>query len=144
MRKTKLTLQIQKAIGDKIVIGAPLKFAAEASGIDESTFYRWLQRGEKEKSGIYYEFRKYIMECEAKSVIVHLNIITRAANDGDPKASEWILERRFPEHFGRREKLDVDTNITTRNDIPMTPEVIEASNAYLKALSKSKSKNTTS
>lgn len=120
-KSSKLTPEIQKEIGNYILAGSPLKFAAEASGITERTFYNWLEQGETAKSGMYKEFYDYIKECKAKSVQLHLKLITKSANDGNWQASAWILERRFFEHFGRRDKIDmkaeVDAKITGKLEL---------------------------
>lgn len=85
----------------------PIKFAAQASGICEDTYYNWMQRGEEEKTGPYAEFLEYIKECQAAGVEANLKLIKRASNAGSWQASAWILERRYPEEFGRREKIDM-------------------------------------
>lgn len=107
MAKSKLTFEIQKKIGDNITLGMPLKFAAQAAGITETTFYNWMEKGEKEKSGKFFEFFGYIKECQSKAVQLHLKLITKAAKEGSWQASAWILERRHPEEFGRRDRVDL-------------------------------------
>lgn len=107
MAKTKLNPTIQKQIGDNITLGMPLKFAAEAAGISEVTFYNWMNRGESESKGQFFEFHEYIKECQSKAVQLHLKLITKAATEGAWQASAWILERRHPEEFGRKDKLDM-------------------------------------
>lgn len=109
--KSKLTPALQKKIGSNIVLGMPLKYAAEVSGISEKAFYNWMNEGEKAKSGKFYDFYNYITECKAKAIQTHLNTIKKAANDGNWLPAAWMLERRYPEYFGKRDKLDVDANM---------------------------------
>jgi transposase len=111
MAKSKLTTQIKKEIGNNIKLGMPLKFAAEAAGICEDTFYEWMKRGEREKKGMYSEFSEYIKQCQSVAVQLHLKIITKAASAGSWQASAWILERRHPEDFGRKDKVNLDANL---------------------------------
>lgn len=111
MAKTKLNPTIKKQIGDNITLGMPLKFAAEAAGISEATFYNWMNRGESESKGQFFEFHEYIKECQSKAVQLHLKLITKAATDGAWQASAWILERRHPEEFGRKDKVNLDANL---------------------------------
>jgi hypothetical protein len=106
--KSKLTPQIQKEIGQNITLGMPLKFAAEAAGVAERTFYHWMEKGEKESKGQYHDFFIYCKNCQSKAVQLHLKLITKAASDGSWQASAWILERRHPEEFGRKDKLELD------------------------------------
>lgn len=138
-RKTKLTPDVQKEIGQNIILGMPIKFAAEAAGIGETTFYRWMQSGEKAKRGKFREFWEYIKECQAKAVQLHVKLITRAANEGSWQASAWILERRHPNEFGRKDRIDMKADInSSEKDIPLTTEVLEASHRYLKAVAKAR------
>jgi transposase len=113
--KSKLTPQLQKEIGNNIKLGMPLKFAAEAAGISEATFYNWMERGEKESKGRYLEFLEYIKQCQSVAVQLHLKIITKAASEGSWQASAWILERRHPEEFGRRENLNIKSKNENEN-----------------------------
>jgi transposase len=141
MAKLKLTPQLQEQIGNNITLGMPLKFAAEAAGITEQTFYNWLKKGETETKGQFYEFAEHVKACKAKAVQLHLKLITKAATEGTWQASAWILERRFPEEFGRREKIDMKAEVTDKSEVPLTPEVVEARHAFLKAVANAKSDN---
>lgn len=117
MPKFKLTHQLQEQIGNNITLGMPLKFAAEAVGITEQTFYNWLKRGEAESKGQFHDFAEYMKACQAKAVQLHLKLITKAATEGSWQASAWILERRHPEEFGRREKVELDANMKHSGDV---------------------------
>jgi hypothetical protein len=106
--KSKLTPQLQKEIGNNITLGMPLKFASEAAGVPERTFYQWLEYGGKQEYGKYHDFLLYCDNCKSKAVQLHLKLITKAASSGSWQASAWILERRHPEDFGRKDKLELD------------------------------------
>jgi len=109
--KSKLTPALQKKIGSNIVLGMPLKYAAEVSGISEKAFYNWMNEGEKAKSGKFYDFYNYITECKAKAIQTHLQLITKSAREGNWQASAWMLERRHSKYFGRQDKLELDANL---------------------------------
>jgi len=117
MAKTKLTPQLQEQIGNNITLGMPLKFAAEAVGITEVTFYNWIKRGENESKGRFFEFAEHVKACKAKAVQLHLKLITKAATDGSWQASAWILERRHPEEFGRKDRLELDANMKHSGEV---------------------------
>jgi hypothetical protein len=114
-RKSILNLKLQREIGKNIKLGMPLKFAAEAAGITETTFYNWMARGEKEKKGQFFEFFEYIKQCQSTAVQLHLKLITKAATKGNWQASAWILERRHPEEFGRRDNLNIKSKNENEN-----------------------------
>ena len=102
-RKTKLTKEVQEQICKYIEIGVPIKFAAEACGISERTFYNWMERGEKENKGCFFQFFQSVKKALAKSVARDIAIIEKAAQEGKWQASAWRLERRHPEFFGVKE-----------------------------------------
>lgn len=109
--KSKLTPETKEKIGNNIKLGMPIKYAAQAAGISEVTFYNWIKWGEAQSKGIHREFVEYIKDCEAVSMQLHLKLITTAAKKGSWQASAWILERRFANEFGRKDKLELDANM---------------------------------
>ena len=72
--------------------------------IDESTLYRWLTAGETQVRGRYCEFRKDFQRAIADSAEVLLNQIRVKAYD-DWRAAAFILERRFPDDYGKRSEV---------------------------------------
>ena len=127
-RPTKLTPEIQKRIGDNIVLGLTYSLAAEAAGITYKTFNLWYQNGKTDKSGKYYKFAQYIQKCNADAAKVLLERINEAAKAGNTQMCTWILERRFASDFGRRvyrktnvvaENLNqnVEINVTDKDNI---------------------------
>jgi|ERR1035437_1292286 hypothetical protein len=112
-RLSKLTPEIQKIIGDNIALGLTYRLAAEAAGITYKTFNEYINRGQTEKSGKYYQFYKYIQKCNADAAKVLLERINEAAIAGDTQMCTWILERRFASDFGRR--VYRKTNIVAEN-----------------------------
>jgi hypothetical protein len=112
-RPSKLTPDIQKRIGDNIALGLTYRLAAESAGITYKTFNLWMHTGQTEKAGKYYLFNKYIQKCNADTAKVLLERINEAARYGNTQMCTWILERRFPEEFGRR--VYRKTNIIAEN-----------------------------
>src|ERR1035437_2091294 len=112
-RPSKLTPDIQKRIGDNIALGLTYRLAAESAGVTYKTFNEWMNRGQTEKSGKYYQFYNYIQKCNADAAKVLLERINEAAKSGDTQMCTWILERRFASDFGR--KVYRKTNIVSEN-----------------------------
>lgn len=110
-RPSKLTPETCKAIVDGITIGMPYHAAAQAAGITYETFNNWMNRGKKAKSGRYFQFFQDIKEAESRGIRNNLILITKAAKEGSWQASAWILERRHPEDFGRREKVNMNADM---------------------------------
>ena len=101
-RKSKLTPAVQKNICDAIRQGVYDYVAAQAAGIGQRTFYRWMEEGEKATSSVKRQFWQAIKRAEAERETRLLEII----NDHAPKswqAAAWILERTAGERYVRPE-----------------------------------------
>ena len=114
-RPTKLNRDIQNKIVTAIRMGNYIETAAAVAGINKTTLYDWLKRGEREKQrvendsrkkirkseAIYVEFsnavEKALAEAEARDVM----LISKAANT-QWQAAAWRLERKFPDRWGRK------------------------------------------
>jgi hypothetical protein len=110
---SKLTPEVHENIIKLIRIGVPHKHAAQANGIDESTYYNWMKWGSKKKNGIYFEFFKSVKKAESESIARDVAQIEKAASEGRWQASAWRLERRHPEEWGLKyeEKIQHSGNI---------------------------------
>jgi glutamate synthase domain-containing protein 3 len=93
-RSTKLTKEIQDRIIQAIQTGATYEICAQYAGIGASTLYLWMKQGREQKSKATIEFLENIKRAESRGAIANLGLIQKAAQDGDWKASAWILERR--------------------------------------------------
>ena len=99
-RPTKYVPEIIEKILNAIAVGAPFTHACNYAGISFETFNEWRKQ--------YSEFSEQVKEAEGKAVIGWLARIEQAAKDGNWTAAAWKLERRFPEDFGKRDKIQVD------------------------------------
>ena len=115
-RKSKLTPEVQAEIVSSIQVGVYAKTAAAAAGINETTYYEWLQRGrearENGRASKYRDFLEEIETADAQAEKQHFNMIVRQAagsrtSPGDWKAAAWILERKYPEKYGRKVAQEV-------------------------------------
>jgi hypothetical protein len=133
-RPSKLTPDIQKRIGDNIALGLTYRLAAESAGVTYKTFNEYMNRGQTEKSGKYYQFYQYIQKCNADAAKVLLERINEAAKAGNTQMCTWILERRFSEDFGRRvyrktnvvsENQNVNVNIAIHDADEIRTQILE-------------------
>jgi len=97
-RPTKLTPDVRDRIATMIQAGAYAEQAARAAGISSSTYYSWMERGERPFS----EFSETIKTAEAVAEQQRVQHIHHAADAGTWQAAAWWLERRFPARWGRR------------------------------------------
>ena len=97
-RRTKLNPQRQAMIIEALQLGMTIELASKYAGIEQKTFYNWMNRGRRENEGIYFQFLQAIEKAIAKSALVNMAIIQKAAKEGTWQASAWIMERRHKYH----------------------------------------------
>lgn len=105
-RRPKLNEEVIEKAYKLIAAGNYHKTVAQYLGIDESTWWRWLQKGEtaKSKKSIYYKLFKQIKKAEAEAQMRNVAIVQEAAQESW-QAAAWWLERRYPEEWGRKDQL---------------------------------------
>lgn len=83
--------------------GMPLKHAAMLAGISYDTLNRWRKMGAEENAAL--EFRHFCKALERSQAVGMQRLVVRIhkAARKDWKAASWMLERRYPEDFGRPE-----------------------------------------
>ena len=112
-RKSKLTPQL---INDAVKLlkgGSYISTVCEFIGIDTSTWYRWMREGKKAKAGIKNHFYHAIKKAEAEAEIRMVTDIQKIANENQTwQALAWMLERKYPERWGRKDKISADVSHT--------------------------------
>lgn len=118
---TKLTDQTKANILQALASGVPVEVAAAYAGVVKVTFYNWLNAGRKaiaEANGNLAEvlatnphaqFALEVEETLATFVVGNSAHIAEAGtkrNEGEWQALAWQLERRFPQWFGRKARLE--------------------------------------
>ena len=98
-KNTKYTALLAHQICEHVSKGIPMRQAAQALGISEATFHRW--RNEKEEFGDMVN--QAIGVSEAR-------LITELSTCEDWRAKAWILERRFPDRWSKREQIDMNVS----------------------------------
>lgn len=105
-RPSKLTAKVQGEICRYIRQGVPQKTAANRAGVSESVFYKWKTRGNKAKSGRYFQFVEALKRANVDAE-VSLVLQVRTAAKGDWRAAMAILRQRFPENWRKEAKTTV-------------------------------------
>tara|TARA_Y100000593_G_scaffold2827_1_gene5677 strand:+ start:125 stop:598 length:474 start_codon:yes stop_codon:yes gene_type:complete len=76
-------------------LGATDIITAEYLGIQTSTFYDWIRKGEQNPKSIYGQFAEAVKRGRSQCGIVNLATIQAAARAGQWTAAAWMLERRY-------------------------------------------------
>lgn len=105
-RPSKITPELTERVCELIEKGLPYTLVCEAVGINESTFYDWIKKGEIGKKG-YTDFSERVSKSKANYALICLERVNKYADNGSAFCATWLLERRFPNEFGRRESIDI-------------------------------------
>jgi len=112
MARTKFTEEVCQCLIENYSKGVPLKYCADAAGINRKTIYDWMKKGEKAKSGKYHQFYKDMQKAKSKFISHHMQKI------GDSKswmASQYLLQVTDTEQFVVAEKKEIEA--TTKNEV---------------------------
>lgn len=140
-RPTKLTAEIQDEIIKAIKAGNYIETACALVGISKETLYYWLRRGaEAKRNNIYKQFSDAVKKAMAFAEARDVSIIGEAGKT-NWQAAAWRLERKFPDKWGRRDALKVESKSEVkveRDDIFLDAETIPLAIAlYRKLITKS-------
>jgi hypothetical protein len=123
-RPSKFDDQRAARILEAIAHGVTYALAAEYAGISEKTLTRW------RKANV--DFDQQLREAEGNALMSWLTLIDRAALE-DWRAAAWIVERRYPAHYGKTVQEQQHTgNVVSRvviehvNTWQQLPAIVEA------------------
>ena len=98
--------QIWSRLSQAISVGAYIEDACVFAGISSREYRRWRELAEQ---GVepYAERWVEIQKSEAQAIVRNLFNIQNAANSGTWQASAWILERKYPEKYARKDFVQI-------------------------------------
>ena len=108
-RPTKLTPELHTEIVRTIKAGNYIETAAAMAGINRDTLREWVRQGIRHPAGKYGSFARDVEKAMAHSEVMDVLGI-RKAGEREWTARAWLLERRFPDKWGKK-GADVTINI---------------------------------
>ena len=102
-RKSKLTPELIAKISTETENGSYQKVAARKCGVGESTFYAWMENAE---GGVGEQFQELMEAVKNASAVAESRAILTILADDSWQSKAWYLERRFPECWGRKDRLE--------------------------------------
>ena len=132
-RPSKLTDELTEKLCYYISQGNYFDTACKLVGVSFSTFRSWIVKGEEESKGRFFEFSEAIKRAEAEAEAKRVELILKAGKYQDWKANAWYLERKYPERWGKTDRIEanVKTEQTQKQEyyieqmIQQDPETIE-------------------
>lgn len=129
--------RILKNLNQALSIGSYIETAVKYAGITEGTYYKWVKRGRraienaerlfedgkigKLEDGVeqadveYIDFVVQLDDIFAKAEMKHLMNLN-AHSKKNWQVSAWILERRYPERWGRKTVIANPKDNISRDD----------------------------
>lgn len=120
-RRTRLTLGFIDAFAEILETGVWQETAIGAMAVPRSTFFTWLNRGREEldagvpqkKQSLYAKLAVVVQNAYAVGEAELVRRIRKAGED--PRhwtANAWLLERRNPEAYALRQRVDVTMDVS--------------------------------
>lgn len=108
-RPSKLTPEVKARLVQAIEAGNYYEAACGYAGITYTTFRNWMIKGENAKSGMYREFFEAITRAET---VAEVRMVAQWQQHmpEDYRAIRDFLERRFPDRWGRKDKLQQEVS----------------------------------
>lgn len=103
-----------KVLLDALKGGADIRTASQFAGLNYSTVYMWVERGQRENERVeaglgssddeqaYLDLWQRMRKARAEAVVRNVAQVQKAAQQGDWKAAAWWLERTVPEHYAQK------------------------------------------
>ncbi|MFY9378850.1 MAG: hypothetical protein WAP07_01250 [Acutalibacteraceae bacterium] len=120
-RPTKLTKELIEQIATLVRAGNYIETACNFVGISKDTYFRWAREGARAKSGLKRLFSDSIKSAVAESEIRDVEFI-RKNETWQSKA--WRLERRFPDRWGNRQKVELSGNVEIERIRKLAEEIM--------------------
>ena len=115
----KLEPKVTEPLLTAIRLGMFIEHACAYAGIDSSTFRLWRQDA---ADGIepFASFWPDVTKAEADSIIRRMSRIEKAAEEGNWTADAWVLERKYPDKFGKRDRLEISADNNQPKEVNLT------------------------
>lgn len=105
----KLSEDLIETIAQAIRVGAYVETAVALAGVSKDSFYRWLRQAESdEATDLTLKLSDAVKKALAESEKRDLDVIDKAAQEGEWTAAAWRLERKFPNKWGRQSKVQLE------------------------------------
>ena len=105
-RPAKNVADHRERILEAICAGATYKLAAQAGGISYDLLRQWLKRADEDAAG-NEEYRAFAADLRAAEIEGLQQSLTVIRSSTDWRSHAWLLERRWPEDYGRRDHLEL-------------------------------------
>lgn len=117
----KFNEDIRETIYDLVSKGYTYMDICDVCDISTQTFYNWMNRGKKAKSGKYKEFYSTVEKCKVErknNLKEELLYLGRAKEDW--RSIAWMLERGYDDEFARPE-VKIKQTVDAKAEVEVNP-----------------------
>jgi hypothetical protein len=108
-----MTPKVVAAVLQSIANGNYIAQSCQAAGINPRTLRLWREKGEADPDSVYAEFSDLLEQARAFAETENVAVIKQAA-EKEWTAAAWLLERQYPERWGRRDAVRNTVDATHR------------------------------
>src|SRR5690554_4362410 len=134
-RPSKLMTEIRKRLFDAIKAGWDNDVACRYAVISYAKIRNWIMKGEKSKSGEFFDFLEALKQAEAEAEI-RMVMLWQSKMPEDWKAARDFLARRYPERWAQKERIDLEHSgeVMQRHDTSRITEQLAKDRDFLEAI----------
>ncbi len=118
----KFSKEICETIYELVSKGFTYKDICAVCDIHENTFYGWIKRGKKAKSGKYRDFYLKVEKCKAvRKNNLKEELLGMGRRKDDWKSIAWMLERGYGDEFARPEvkiRQEIESKVEAEVKVP--------------------------
>ena len=105
--------------------GIPPSTVCRYAGIRYTAFRRWLEVGAEGTNPVYTAFLDRVAKAEATAEVTLLDKMD-AHHENDWKSIAWMLERRWPENWARRDRHEISGELTVNSKEKLAEQVVDS------------------
>lgn len=103
-RKLELTPETKHKLLTALKATVPRVAACVYAGISRATFYRWMKYADEQPKSNFAKFKLEVEEAE-QHALANMTLGMYMDSKKDWRARAWIMERRWPKDWGKRETV---------------------------------------
>lgn len=110
-RPSKLNDKVKEKFFAAISNGHTYESSCALAGISERAFYQWKVKGTDPTEKRNSEYVQFMQELQEKEALAKIKLLSDIQKSDSWQAKAWILERRWPEEWGRKDKVSIEKEV---------------------------------
>lgn len=112
----KLTRELIESLSNLIRTSVCIEVALRLCGVTPKETARWLRLANEQPGSIFQDFRDSLNKADAERERMLVSLLTKAALNGDTKATMFMLSQQFPQRWGKM------ASVTSQDPLTLSAE----------------------